>query len=131
MMLDEIEVSVAEMARLLSLSPKEIYELKKAGILVRASGDRLKLAASVTNYIVMLRGAALKKIITIPMASRTSRNGAQPRCRPRPRRSGRGIASAENSARSRRAGPSNAVSGLGTGSIPAGRPDATGATRLM
>ncbi len=56
MMLDEIEVSVAEMARLLSLSPKEIYELKKAGILVRASGDRLKLAASVTNYILLLRG---------------------------------------------------------------------------
>jgi hypothetical protein len=54
--LGEMTVSAEEMQRLLCLSSgKQVYELRRAGILVRANGDRFMLEASVSGFIEHLK----------------------------------------------------------------------------
>jgi len=59
-------VSAPVLARWLGVSGKAIYELAKAGVVVRAGGGRYRLAESVTRYCEHLRqkgrsAAALRK----------------------------------------------------------------------
>ena len=50
------DVSGATLARLLGLSPKEVYDLTKASVLVRGSGRTFALEDSVRRYCEHLRG---------------------------------------------------------------------------
>ncbi len=51
---DEIEFDTAELARLVGARPKEIYELRRAGVITCASGGRFGLSA-ITEYVAHLR----------------------------------------------------------------------------
>ena len=55
------EVSAPVLARWLGLSGKAVYDLAKAGILVRAGGGLYKLEQSVTRYCEYLRRAASQR----------------------------------------------------------------------
>ena len=54
-------VSAPVLARWLGLSGKSVYDLAKAGVLVRAGGGLYKLEQSVTRYCEYLRRAASQR----------------------------------------------------------------------
>jgi hypothetical protein len=49
-------VDAATLARLLGVSPKEIYDLAKAGIIERGAGRLFELEINVRRYCYHLRG---------------------------------------------------------------------------
>jgi hypothetical protein len=52
------DVDAATLARLFGLSPKEIYDLAKAGVLERGAGRLFELAGNVLRYCEYLRARA-------------------------------------------------------------------------
>jgi hypothetical protein len=57
---EEHRVTAEELARWLAISPKDVYDLTRAGVLVRGVGRRFELEANVRRYIMHLRGQSLK-----------------------------------------------------------------------
>jgi phage terminase Nu1 subunit (DNA packaging protein) len=49
-------VDAATLARLLGVSPKEIYDLAKAGVIARGAGRLFEVEDSVQRYCEWLRG---------------------------------------------------------------------------
>jgi hypothetical protein len=47
---EEHRVTAEELARWLAISPKDVYDLTKTGILVRGVGRRFELEANVRRY---------------------------------------------------------------------------------
>jgi hypothetical protein len=52
---EEHRVTAEELARWLALSPKDIYDLTRAGVLVRGAGRRFDLEENVRRYVLHLR----------------------------------------------------------------------------
>ena len=57
---DQNSVSAPVLARWLGLSGKTVYELAKAGVLVRANGGLYRLEESVTRYCEHIRRMAAR-----------------------------------------------------------------------
>jgi hypothetical protein len=49
-------VEAATLARILGVSPKEIYDLAKAGVMERGAGKLFELESNVRRYCEHLRG---------------------------------------------------------------------------